>query len=113
MRSWLALPSMLLAVATLHAGQEAIFKGGTRTVAVYATVTAANGRLIPDLPRTAFTVFDDGKPQDLTLFANDLQPITVVLLIDRSVSMRANFGLVEQAAERFVQALQPGDKARI
>jgi VWFA-related protein len=107
------LALLAVAVVTLHARQEAIFKGGTRTVAIYATVTGANNRLIPDLPRAAFTVLDNGKPQELSLFANDIQPITVVLLLDRSVSMRSNFGLVEQAAERFVQALQPTDKARI
>ena len=47
------------------------------------------------------------------MFANTIQPITAVVLLDRSGSMRANFRLVEQAAERFVDALQPGDKARI
>ena len=105
--------ALLVAAAALPAGQEATFKAGIRTVAVYATVTGADGRLLPDLSREAFSVLDNGKPQTLTLFANDIQPITVVMLLDRSVSMRANFTLVEQAAERFVEALQPSDKARI
>jgi VWFA-related protein len=82
-------------------------------VAVYATVTNEGGRLIPDLARGAFTVLDNGKPQELTLFANDIQPITVIMLLDRSGSMRANFELVEQAAEQFVAAMLPTDKARI
>jgi len=51
--------------------------------------------------------------QDLSLFAHDIQPITVVLLLDRSRSMRANFELVEQAAESFVNVMLPGDRARI
>src|SRR5207247_3062930 len=55
----------------------------------------------------------NGKRQDLTLFANDIQPITVVMLLDRSGSMRANFTLVEEAAERFVAVMLPADKARI
>src|SRR4051794_12932946 len=93
--------------------QEPTFKAGNRTVAVYATVTNADGRLVPDLPRDAFTVSDSGKPRPLTLFANDIQPITVVMLLDRSGSMRANFTLVEQAAEKFVEAMLPADKARI
>jgi VWFA-related protein len=93
--------------------QEPVFKGGNRTVAVYATVTNEGGRLIPDLPRESFSVLDNGKPRELTLFANDVQPITVVLLLDRSGSMRANFELVEQAAEKFVDAMMPEDKARI
>jgi len=93
--------------------QEPTFKGAIRTVAVYATVTSAEGRLVPDLGRDVFSVFDNGKRQELTLFANDVQPITVVLLLDRSGSMRRNFGLVEKAAEEFVNALLPADKARI
>ena len=42
-----------------------------------------------------------------------MQPITVVMMLDRSLSMLANFSLVEQAAETFVDRLLPGDKARI
>jgi Ca-activated chloride channel family protein len=96
-----------------HAQQPTTFKGGTRTVAVYATVTDPTGRLVPDLNRDAFEVHDNGKRQDITVFANDLQPITVVLMLDRSGSMQRNFGLVAKAAEIFVGDLLPGDKARI
>ena len=102
--------------AALAAAQETaspIFKAGNRTVAVYATVTGADGRLVPDLARDAFSIFDNGKRQELTLFANDVQPITVVMLLDRSGSMRANFTLVQQAAEQFVEVMLPADKARI
>jgi VWFA-related protein len=105
---------LLLFVAVApNAAQEPTFKAGARTVAVYATVTSPSGRLVPDLPREAFTIYDNGKPQPLTLFANDVQPITVVLLLDRSVSMIRNFELVEKAAEQFVAAMLPADKARI
>ena len=72
-----------------------------------------NGRLVPDLARDSFTVLDNGRRQELTLFANDVQPITVVMLLDRSGSMKANFTLVQQAASRFVEAMLPADKARI
>ena len=93
--------------------QPPTFSSGNRTVAVYATVTDAGGRLVPDLGRDVFAIDDNGKRQDLTLFANDIQPITVVMLLDRSGSMRANFALVEQAAEEFVKVMMPADKARI
>src|SRR5437762_185961 len=107
----------LLAVtagAVVIANQQApSFSSANRTVAVYATVTDAGGRLVPDLERASFEVTDNKKQQPLTLFANDVQPITVVVLLDRSGSMRANFELVEQAAEEFVNAMLPADKARI
>ena len=89
------------------------FRTGAYTVAVYTTVTDAGGRLVPDLDRDQFEVYDNGKPQTITTFANDIQPITVVMMLDRSVSMRRNFELVRKAAEAFVERLLPADKARI
>jgi len=93
--------------------QEPTFRGNVRTVAVYATVMGADGRLVPDLARETFSILDNGRRQELTLFANDVQPITVVMLLDRSGSMKANFSLVQQAAEQFVDVMLPADKARI
>jgi len=93
--------------------QPPTFSSGARTVAVYATVTSDANRLVTDLGRDQFTVEDNGKAQTLSLFANDIQPITVVMLLDRSGSMRANFELVEQAAEAFVNVMLPADRARI
>jgi Ca-activated chloride channel family protein len=89
------------------------FNTTTRTVAVYATVTNALGRLVPDLSRDDFSIEDNGKRQPLTLFANDIQPITVVMLLDRSGSMQPNFDVEEQAAAAFVRTMGPADKARI
>jgi VWFA-related protein len=112
MRILAAAAGVVTAVAAL-AGQEATFKAGNRTVAVYATVTGADGRLAPGLTRDAFSILDNGRRQNLTLFSSDLQPITVVMLLDRSGSMRGNFALVQQAAEAFVEVMRPDDKARI
>jgi VWFA-related protein len=109
---------LVLCLATVIAAatdqeQAPTFTAANRTVAVYATVTDAGGRLVPDLERSQFAVDDNGRKQELTLFANDIQPITVVMLLDRSGSMRANFELVEQAAEQFVDAMMDADRARI
>ena len=102
----------LLATVALHA-QQPTFTGANRTVAVFATVTDAGGRLVPDLTRDQFQIEDNGARQELTLFGNEIQPITVVMLLDRSTSMRRNFELVEKAAEQFVNVMLPADKARI
>jgi VWFA-related protein len=94
-------------------GQQPTFRSSARTVAVYATVTEKDGRLVPDLTREVFEVRDNGKPQPITVFSNDVQPISVVMMLDRSGSMRGNVGLVERAAAEFVRRLAPGDAARI
>jgi Ca-activated chloride channel family protein len=95
------------------AQQQPTFRTGAKTVAVYATVTEKDGRLIPNLTRDAFEIRDNGKPQPLTVFSTDVQPVSVVVMLDRSGSMRGNTGLVERAAEAFVRNLGPGDAARI
>jgi Ca-activated chloride channel family protein len=93
--------------------QEPVFRAATRTVPVYATVTDAEGRLVPDLGREDFEILDNGKPQAISIFANDIQPIMVVMMLDRSGSMVDNFRRVQEAAEQFVTRLLPADKARI
>jgi Ca-activated chloride channel family protein len=104
---------VVLITASSPAGQQPAFKSGARTVAVYATVTEKGGRLVPDLSKDDFEVRDNGKPQPITVFSNEIQPITVVMMLDRSGSMRQNYRLVAAAGEAFVRRLQPGDKARI
>ena len=111
-RSAIPLVVALFAVSTPTA-QQPTFKTGARTVALYATVTDAQGRLVPDLAREDFEVYDNGKLQPITVFSNDIQPITVVMMLDRSGSMQGNFNLVEAAGEAFVRRLQPADKAKI
>lgn len=93
--------------------QEPVFRAATRTVPVYATVTDAEGRLVPDLGRDDFEILDNGKPQAISIFANEIQPIMVVMMLDRSGSMVDNFRRVQEAAEQFVRRLLPADKARI
>jgi VWFA-related protein len=112
--SALAALACVAAAASPRAQQPSpTFSAGNRTVAVFATVTDGSGRLVPDLSRDQFQIEDNGTRADLSIFANDIQPITVVMLLDRSGSMRANFDLVEKAAEEFVRVMLPADKARI
>ena len=108
-------PLLLIIGTTIVAaqGQPPTFSTGNRTVAVYATVTNAEGRLVPDLTRDDFVVEDNGKRQELSLFSNDVQPITAVVLLDRSGSLKPNFNLEIQGAEAFVNAMGPADRARI
>ena len=101
------------ALTTVTPAQQQPFRSGAKTVAVYATVNDDDGRLVPDLVREDFEIRDSGKSQPITVFSNDVQPITVVMMLDRSGSMRQNFRLVEAAAETFVRKLDPADKARI
>ena len=108
--------SVVMSLATVLAAPQAqppTFTGGNKTVAVYATVTNAQQRLVTDLKKEDFTIDDNAKRQELTLFSNDLQPITVIMLLDRSSSMKPNFDLERDAAASFVRSMAVEDKARI
>ncbi len=110
----LALAALLsLAAPIVVRPQEPVFRTGARTVAVYVTVSDEAGKLVGDLKQDDFEVYDNGRLQPITLFDSGVQPITVVLMLDRSGSMFSNFTLVRSAAEVFVGQLLPGDKARV
>jgi VWFA-related protein len=100
-------------VILVSAQQEPAFRSGSDTVSIYATVLDKTGRLVPRLTLDDFEVYDNGKRQTVTVFANDLQPITIVIMLDRSRSMEDHFDLVRKAAERFVEHLEPTDRARV
>lgn len=105
----------LLAGSIVLARQEPqpIFKSNVRTVPIYATVVDASGRLVPDLEQSDFTLLDNGKPTDVTLFSNDSQAFTAVVMLDTSASMTANLKLLNRAAEQFLLRLLPVDKAQV
>jgi Ca-activated chloride channel family protein len=93
--------------------QQGVFRSGTRTVPIFATVIDAQKRLVPDLTKTDFEVLDNDKVQELQLFVNEVQPITVVVMLDTSASMTGNLGLLEDAAEQFLLRLLPKDKGMV
>jgi Ca-activated chloride channel family protein len=105
-----------VSVAALHAGgpqQRPAFRSQAETVSVYATVRDRAGRLVSDLPRAAFQVFDNGKPVELTVFSSEIQPITAVLLLDVSGSMFMHFTRVRESAFSFIDGLLPHDRLRL
>jgi Ca-activated chloride channel family protein len=108
----MTMATLAMSVVALSA-QQPTFRSAIRTVPIYATVTDAMGRLVPDLERADFQVWDAGKKVDLSVFENAVQPITVVVMLDTSGSMTMNLDLLKQAATQFVIRLLPEDKARI
>jgi Ca-activated chloride channel family protein len=93
--------------------QEPTFRSSTRIVPVVTTVTDAQGRLVPMLEREEFTILDNGRPQDIVFFQNDVQPFTVVVMLDYSASMTANLDRLRAAAEQFVLRMLPADRGQV
>jgi Ca-activated chloride channel family protein len=95
------------------AQQGATFKSGTRTVPLYATVADGSGRLVPDLQRDEFEIYDNGVKVPTTLFANDIQNFTVVVMLDTSGSMTLQMDTLMTGAEQFFLRMLPDDKGRV
>ena len=108
-----AVAFVALLAATPTAQQAPVLRGGVHTVPIYASVVDATGRLVTDLKKEDFVVLDNGKPQELSVFAADRQPITIVVMLDRSGSVKQQFDQVRAAAEQFVKNLGDDDRARI
>ena len=111
-RPFLACAFVVLAGAAAVA-QQATFKAGTSIVAVLSTVTDGQGRLVPNLDRDDFSIFDNGKPQEISFFQNETQPFTVVVMLDFSASMTASLDLLKAATEQFVLRMLPDDKGQV
>jgi len=114
-RRWFFALCASLALATLggNGQQTPTFRGGTKIVPLYVTVTDGTGRLVPDLEREDFEIYDNDKPQSLTVFTNEVLPVTVVVMLDTSGSMTANIDLVKAGAEQFFLRLLPKDRAQL
>jgi Ca-activated chloride channel family protein len=105
--------SLTVAAQQPPAAQGPTFKSGTQLVSLFVTVADEARRLVPGLTQEDFEVLDNDKPQPIVFFQNEVQPITVVVMLDTSGSMTLTLDLLRQAAEQFLIRLLPADKGRV
>jgi VWFA-related protein len=74
------------------------------------TVRDASGRLINDLTRNDFRVYEDNRLQPLSDLALRQVPVDVVLMVDASSSVASNLDDFRRAAEGFAARLQADDR---
>jgi len=82
----------------------------TTEVMFPVTVRDSNGRLVSDLTRTDFRVFEDNSLQPLSDLALRQVPVDVVLMVDSSSSVAKNLDDFRRAAEGFADRLQTDDR---
>lgn len=82
----------------------------TTEVMFPVTVRDSNGRLVSDLTRTDFKVFEDNKLQPLSDLALRQVPVDVVLMVDASSSVANNLDDFRRAAQGFAAKLQADDR---
>ena len=108
---WIAAALVVVAAGGLAAEQRPRLRSSIELTVVTATVRDENGKLVPDLPREAFEVSEDGVTVPIAQFTNERVPLGLGLLLDISDSM---FGRrikdAEGAVERFLtRLLDPAD----
>jgi Ca-activated chloride channel family protein len=109
----------MLLVVVLASGQqlqEQVITVNVDLVNIYFSVCNKKGRMITNLDRGSFRAFEDGKAQTITHFSKETDaPLTILLLIDTSGSVRDKLKFEQQAAVEFLAAtLRRGrDKAAV
>ena len=94
---------------TVQQGDVFVFRKEVDEVTLHATVVDDHNRLITNLTKNDFTVFEDGKPQRITSFRNEDIPVAMGIVIDNSGSMREKRSAVNAAAINLVQSSNPQD----
>jgi Ca-activated chloride channel family protein len=82
-------------------------------VVLNATIVDASGKPVAGLKQQQFRIFEDGKEQQLSLFAAEETPFAAVIVIDTSGSMEERVSLARSAAIQFLDGLRPEDSAAI
>lgn len=82
----------------------------TTEVMFPVTVRDENGRLINDLTRNDFRVFEDNRLQPLSDLALRQVPVDVVLMVDASSSVANNIDDFRRAAQGFAARLEADDR---
>src|SRR6185295_7910145 len=104
--------AVLTAVTTVVAQDRppSFVSSSVELVVLPVVVSDKQGRFVADIPRERFTVFDNGRRQDVALFSNEDTPVTVGLVMDHSGSMVRKLGEVVAATLAFARLSNPADE---
>jgi Ca-activated chloride channel homolog len=109
-------PAASVAGASQGAGQQREaprYPVDVKAVALDVLVTDQKGGFVSGLTRDDFRVLEEGVPQELGFFTAGSTPVTLVVLLDSSASVRSDMLSIQKAANRFIKKLASGDRARI
>jgi VWFA-related protein len=87
-----------------------VFRKDVAEVTLHATVVDDKNRLITNLDRSAFSVFENDQPQQISSFRREDIPVAMGIVIDNSGSMRDKREEVSKAALNLVRSSNPQDQ---
>jgi len=126
--SWEAGPSVaahqIRVVADLKAGGRVIRTVRTKSlgyaekvdvdiVQIIATVVDGSGHFVRGLPKAAFHVEEDGKPQAISHFGAEDVPLELIVACDVSGSMAPAMSRLKEAVKEFLSAVPTRDQVTL
>src|ERR1044071_6349728 len=83
----------------------------TDLISFNVTVTDKSGRHVSGLPQSAFTIFDEKRPQEISFFGEDDSPISVGVVFDLTASMTgAKVRHAREALAHFMETSHKDDE---
>ena len=112
--TWALVSSLCVASPIVSGAQDPsatpVFKAESDLVVLHVNVFDGRSDAVPDLPQTAFQVFEDGKLQPITFFSSADVPVAVGLVVDNSTSMLTRRNMVMAGGKAFAASSHPEDE---
>jgi Ca-activated chloride channel family protein len=90
-----------------------VFQAEIEVINLNVSITDPRGQYVTGLKKEDFAVFEDGVRQELSIFASEDLPISMVIMLDTSASMDEKLAAARAAGKRFVRTLRPQDDAQV
>lgn len=87
-----------------------VFKKQVQEVFLHATVVDDTGRMVTNLTRNDFQIFQNGKAEAITSFQREDVPVAIGIVIDNSGSMRDKRARVNEAVMNLIKASNSQDE---
>ncbi len=111
--------ALTLIAGSLFAQDDPVFRADVSLVNVLVTVRDENGGPLGNLTREDFEILDRGEPQEIAVFERRTnRPLSVVMLVDASLSTAIELQFERDSAARFAANLMeegshPGDRIAV
>jgi len=89
------------------------FSVSVNLIKVPFSVFDSSGNMVTDLQREDFRIWEDGMPQQIRSFGVDTNPVSVVLVLDTSATLKSELDKLKAAAEAFAGSLSRGDRISV
>jgi VWFA-related protein len=82
-------------------------------VLLNTTITDNIGKPVIGLKKNLFSIFEDGKQQDIEVFESQETPFAAVVLIDTSGSMESRISIARSSAMNFLSGIRADDQVAV